>query len=100
MFAGKIRDTQISDCSEASSEAQRLKGDLENLKLGRKKGLGKILCYFCKGSRVNDVVPVGFQTYPKLALPESRVCFSTCFLHSRNSQSLKKKNHIFIFRDI
>lgn len=79
MFAGKIRDTQISDCSEASSEAQRLKGDLENLKLGRKKGLGKILCYSCKGSRVNDVVPVGFQTYLKLNLPDSHVCISTAF---------------------
>lgn len=92
MFAGKIRDTQISDCSEA----QCLKGDLENLKLGRKKGLGKILCYFCKGSRVNDVLPVGFQTYLKLNLPESHVCFSTCFLHPRNPQSLKKKI-IFLF---
>lgn len=96
MFAGKIRDTQISDCSEA----QYLKGDLENLKLGTKKGLGKILCYFCKGSRVNDVVPEGFQTYLKLNLPESHVCFSTCFLHPRNPQSLKKKNRIFIFIDI
>lgn len=87
MFAGKIRDTQISDCNDASSEAQHLKGDLENLKLGRKKGLAKILCCFCKGSRVNDVVPVGYQVYLKLNLPESHVCFSTCFLYFRNSQS-------------
>lgn len=76
-----------------------LLGDLANLKLGRRKELGKFLCCFCKSSGVNDVVLMEFLTYLKPNLPEFYVFFSSLFGFQKFTIPFKKDIHNFIFND-